>query len=230
MVGRGEIRRSDILYSIPSDKRKGILYVRKTIPLHSVEPDELVAVLKDSEYASLWSSEELMLGDANIVLDYWKKTGVALGDLYEELRTIETALHGYVKRRLESEFAEGSKAGSADGHNDAWWTRCVPDQVKADCNERWEKNSRKGHSYEYTDFIHLWKIIDKNWAVFSSPFSAVYPGGRKNLVEMDLDKVNDIRNKVMHAVRGIDPTDEDFELVRKVRQRIMALPSLAVQS
>ena len=229
MVGKGEIRRSDILYSISASKRHSILVVRKQIPLETVNVDEVVAVLKDSEFSDLWSSEELMPGDIEIVLDYWRKPSIALGDLYEELRTIETTIHTYVSEQLKASL-QVPNISDVEADQDAWWTQAVPETVKRDCNQRWEENSRQGHSYDYTDFKHLWEIIERNWPIFSNKFTDLYPGNTKQQVGADLRKINLIRNKVMHPVRGINPTDDEFELVRKVRHKITSIPGPAAQA
>jgi len=217
MVGRGVIRRSDILYSISPEKRGSILKVRKSIPLEPITTEEVLAVLKVSEFAPLWSSEDVMLGDSTVVLDYWKIPGVALGDLYEELRTIEITLHKYVLNHLKETFTSND--------DEAWWTDGVPVSVKLECSRRWEESGRQGHSYNHTDFIHLWEIMEQNWTIFSRDFTGLYPTSTKPDLGRDLKKVNAVRNKVMHPVRGINPTDEDFELIRKVRRKVTTLPS-----
>lgn len=61
--------------------------------------------------------------------------------------------------------------------------------------------------------IDLKKILEKGWRLFSSH---VPRGIEKGEVTAAIDRLNPIRNAVMHPVRGESLTQEDFEFVRGI--------------
>ncbi len=72
--------------------------------------------------------------------------------------------------------------------------------------------------YFYTDLMHLWKLIEKNWAVMVErlPRSA----RDKPRLKADLLQLNRIRNQVMHPVRGEQIREQHFEFVRDLRIKL----------
>ena len=82
----------------------------------------------------------------------------ALGDMYEDIRTIEVGLHKLIRRGLEEKF------GSSES---GWWREGVPLGVRKKCVERREEDDSKEwpQPYCYTDLIDLKTILDSNWGV-----------------------------------------------------------------
>ncbi len=127
-----------------------------------------------------------------------------LGDLYEKIRNIEVTLHTRIKNILISEY------GATD-----WWRKGVPEEIRAECAASLEKDQEPSDEpYRYTTFIHLKQILEKHWNVISKVLPRNVSSDRKKLLS-GLAKLNQIRNFVMHPVRGKKPTDEDFAFVRE---------------
>jgi hypothetical protein len=62
-----------------------------------------------------------------------------------------------VRAALEERFGEGESG---------WWRQGVPQPVRKELVSRREEDPEPlGEAYLYTDLIHLWEIVDKNWAV-----------------------------------------------------------------
>jgi len=128
----------------------------------------------------------------------------AFGDMYEDLRRIETTLHGRVRRTLVDAL------GSDESQ---WWRQGVPEQVRVKCQERREKDpDAPCMAYCYTDLLDLAKVMEAGWALFKDQLPTCYSSNRRQLLE-DIGRLNRIRNKVMHPVRGLAPTEEDFDFV-----------------
>ncbi len=92
--------------------------------------------------------------------------------------------------------------------------------IRKDCAELKEEDPEPGHEiYCYTHFIHLREILDKQWPLFSHylPNSAIED---KKLFLGYFTKLNHIRNKVMHPVKEIFPTEEEFDLAREFYETI----------
>jgi hypothetical protein len=129
----------------------------------------------------------------------------ALGDMYEDVRRIELTLHARVKQVL------------VEHHGDAeigWWRKGVPESVRVKCQERRERDLDEPRDVHcYTDLLDLGKIIESQWNLFSTVLSTSHAANRRAFLD-DLARLNRIRNKVMHPVRGALPSEEDFDFVR----------------
>lgn len=78
---------------------------------------------------------------------------------------------------------------------------------------REEEQEPAAEPFCYTTFIHLSKIIDSQWSVFSKVLPNRIVKDKKKFLA-DLNQLNTIRNYVMHPVKGMPITEDDFEFVR----------------
>jgi hypothetical protein len=200
MVGRGKVHRSDIFFTVPKDVREAVLNVLGTNPIYA--PEYIKDLLKDSGLA-------VKLGDVLAVVRY-RDTQEPLGDMYEDIREIETNLHTRIRRVLERNFGQDESG---------WWRKGIPEDIRKECQSRREED-KDGPSdpYCYTNLIDLWKIIKTQWAIFQTELS-VKIRTDKNKLEHDIQRLNVIRNIVMHPVRGRIPTEDDFDFVREFKAR-----------
>ena len=195
-VGEGRIRRSDIVFSVSQNTRDTI--------------EHLISETGTTYWFDIYraierSSRQIDREDLQIYLEL-RDARVALGDMYEIIRDIEVTLHSSIKNILVSEY----------GPND-WWRKGIPKNIRAECAASLEKDPEPaGEPYCYTDFIHLKEILDKQWRVFSRALPKKLSSDKKKLLS-GLAKLNEVRNSVMHPVRGMIPTDKDFALVREFR-------------
>jgi hypothetical protein len=194
MVGEGRLRRSDILFSIPSSVRKAI----------EDAPDDSVP-------------EGVDPADYDVVKLYGN-AGHALGDMYDDLREIEVALHWFIEEHLKSCLGD-SEAG--------WWRKGIPEAIRKTCQTRREEDDEPAdHAYGYTDLLDLGRIIEYCWQTFQPSMPEPYRSNRRQLLD-DLRRLNGIRRMVMHPVRGTTPTEDDFEFVRSFRARVY--PTILVE-
>ena len=88
------------------------------------------------------------------------------------------------------------------------------------CVVRQEEDSQPvGDNYPYTMFIDLKAIIDKQWKLFGLSLPADLASHKPDLTNT-LNHLNDIRNRVMHPVKGLSFTEEEFAAVRSFHQSI----------
>lgn len=180
MVGEGKLRRSDILFAIPRDVRQAIADSPGGRP-PSVDADNYEVVR--------------LYGDA----------AHAMGDMYDDLRDIETGLHFFIETHLKSHFGE-SESG--------WWRKGIPEAIRKSCQTRREEDDEPAPAaYCYTDLLDLGRIIEHCWTTFLSCLPDVYRNNRKQFLD-NLRRLNGIRRMVVHPVRGAVPTEEDFDFVR----------------
>lgn len=130
----------------------------------------------------------------------------ATGDMYEDLRDIETTLHGRIRSALEKRYGMERKD---------WWLQ-LPLGTRNKCNERCEEDSLSLDPYCYTDLLDLRKIVDKNWSVLQTEMGG-FSSDKPRLMS-ELVKLNRIRNMVMHPARGTRPTEADFQFIRDLRR------------
>ena len=194
VVGEGQLRRSDIFFSISHEKRKVIG------ESHGCQIYQIEKVLEGKGYETC--KEEL---DIFLML---QKQGALLGDMYDYIREIEMILHNMIKRTLKSEYKEN------------WWRKGVPLSVRKECVTRKEEDEETVKDpYCYTTFINLSVIIEKNWKIFSSVLPPELTVNKKTLLK-EFGKINYIRNKVMHPVKTPEFTEEDFYFVHVFHKKI----------
>jgi hypothetical protein len=192
-IGEGELRRSDIAFSLPHPLRMAIEQsIERTA---SVNP---FAVARDLRKAGIDANRH----DVAVYMHY-RRARVVLGDMYELLRNVEVRLHTFVKQAFVLEFGE-----------EDWWRSGVPDTIRAECAALLEKDPEPAdEAYCYTHVINLREILDKRWSVLSKYLPENLLNQKKDLLERLL-KLNRIRNCVMHPVRKSVLSEEDFEFVR----------------
>jgi DNA-binding Lrp family transcriptional regulator len=197
-VGKGIIRRSDIYFGIDPEYRSIL--------------GQLVSLRKITKaYDLIKACRRLDIPIDDVIVDNYfvfRDARVAKGDMYEFIAEIETNLHKTIKDVLINSYGE---------NENEWWRQGIPTEIRQECHRIREADPEPStEAFSYTTFIQLSKIIDKQWMVFSGVLPDQVVENKKILLE-DLNKLNRIRNGVMHPVKGIELTEEDFELVRKYR-------------
>jgi hypothetical protein len=169
-VGEGLLRRSDIYFSVPRERRNS---------------------------------------DRTLV-SWYTDTGHALGDMYEDIRRIEIKVHKSVREALVRSYGDG-EAG--------WWRKGVPERVRVKCQERRERDvDEPCEPFCYSDLLDLDAILEDSWPLLNDLFPD-YRANRKQLSK-DLKQLNRIRNKVMHPVRGLVPSEEEFDFVHRLQRAL----------
>jgi predicted transcriptional regulator len=201
-IGEGELRRSDIAFSMPRELRIAI--------------EE--AIQQTGSTSSSVISRQLRTKGVNTnrldigVYIQYRRARVVLGDMYELLRSVEVRLHTFVKQAFILEFGE-----------EQWWRSGVPDSIRAECAALLEKDPEPASEpYCYTHVISLREILDKRWSVLSKYMPAHLLNQKKELLERLL-RLNRIRNSVMHPVRNSVISEEDFEFVRDLESDLADL-------
>ena len=201
-IGEGELRRSDIAFSIPHDVRAAI---EQTIEKTGTTNAFTIA----RELKSMGVPANRM--DIGIYLHY-RRTRVVLGDMYELVRTVEVRLHAFIKQAFIEEFGE-----------EQWWRGGVPDNIRAECAALLEKDPEPAEEpYRYTHLINLREILDKRWSILNKYMPKELLNQKRDVLERLL-VLNRIRNAVMHPVRNTVISEEDFEFVRDFEQQLSNL-------
>jgi hypothetical protein len=130
----------------------------------------------------------------------------ALGDMYEDIRRIESTVHDRIREALVREYGDGESG---------WWRQGVPEKVRVKCQERRERDVEDPcEAFCYSDLLDLDVVLEDKWSLLKNLFPD-YQANRKQL-SSDLRQLNRIRNKVMHPVRGLIPGEQDFDFVRRL--------------
>lgn len=192
-IGEGELRRSDLAFSIPHDLRIAIEQaIERTGSLSSH------VITRELRKQGVTANRL----DVGVYINY-RRARVVLGDMYELVRTVEVRLHAFIKQAFIAEFEE-----------EQWWRTGVPDNIRAECAALLEKDPDPAEEpYCYTHLINLREILDKRWPVLSKYMPSHLLNKKKDLLERLL-RLNRIRNSVMHPVRNAVLTEDDFEFVR----------------
>jgi hypothetical protein len=136
---------------------------------------------------------------------------IAMGDMYELLHEIELTLHTWIKREMISKYGPNEHE---------WWRKGVPISVRRVCAASYEEdNEPASDRFNYTTLIHLKETIEHNWQYLSKYFPK-FASDKKELSHL-FAKLNRIRNGVMHPVKGISITEDDFELVYEFHREVI---------
>jgi hypothetical protein len=201
-IGEGELRRSDIAFSLPHDVRVAIEEA-----IEQTSSNSAAAITRTIRKKGIQANRV----DVSVYLHY-RRARVVLGDMYELLRTVEVRLHSFVKQAFIAEFGE-----------EQWWRSGVPDNIRAECAALLEKDPEPADEpYCYTHLISLREMLDKRWSVLSKYMPKDLLNQKKDLLERLL-KLNRIRNSVMHPVRNAVLTEDDFEFVRDLESQLKEL-------
>lgn len=196
-IGEGELRRSDVAFSLKRNVRKAIEAVMAETGSQS--PGR---ICKELEKRGMHCNRF----DIRTYLEY-RRAPVVLGDMYELVRGIEVRLHRFIKRVFIAEFGEEN-----------WWRGGVPDNIRAECAALREKDPEPAtEPYNYTHLIALREILDLKWSLLSKHFPPETAQNKKDLMDR-LVQLNRIRNNVMHPVRGGMLTEEEFEFVYNLEE------------
>lgn len=201
-IGEGELRRSDIAFSLPQQTRAAV--------------EEIIAESGSNNVSAISRALQKRGIEANrhdvAVYIRYRRARVVLGDMYELLRAVEMRLHTFVKQAFVLEYGE-----------EQWWRSGVPDTIRAECAALHEKDPEPADdAYCYTHLISLREILDKRWSVLNRYMPSHLVSKKKDLLDRLL-KLNRIRNSVMHPVRNTVLTEEDFEFVRLIERDLSDL-------
>jgi hypothetical protein len=194
-IGEGELRRSDILFTVDPLARERI---EKLVQERgSTVPWKLRRWLKSSGF-------EVDPDDLDIYLKL-RDARVALGDMYELIRDLELSLHSFVREALIREHGEAQ-----------WWREGVPLSVREDCAITNERDAEPASDlFCYTTLIHLLMIFDKNWTGLGPALPGKLRANKQQFLA-NLKRLNAIRNMVMHPVKGFVITEQDFDFLRQL--------------
>jgi hypothetical protein len=195
-VGEGGLKVSDIFFAIPKDIRAVFeTAISEKSGRTSVNWRKLP---KDSDREEFQIYMQL------------RAPSHLRGDLYEHLSEIEVKLHDLVRRELKRHF----------GDND-WWWKGVPLNVREDCAlARQRDDDPIDDEFSYTTLINLKAVIDKHWSVFKSALPKHWADNKPALIQA-FNRLNIIRNAVMHPVKKRPWTQDDFDFVRDFRRGLV---------
>lgn len=196
-IGEGQLRRSDIAFSLKRNVRRAIEAI-----VAETRTQSAGHICVELEKKGIPCSRF----DVRMYLEY-RRAPVVLGDMYEVVRGIEVRLHQFIKNVFIAEFGA-----------DEWWRGGVPYNIRAECAALREKDPEPApEPYNYTHLIALREILDRKWSVLSRYLPSEAAQNKKDLMERLL-QLNRIRNNVMHPVRGGMLTEEEFEFVYNLEE------------
>ena len=204
-AGEGDLKLSEIFFAIPAAKRAALEALVEQNGTSSPAALQQQAAAQGFE----WHELDLYCRLRN--------PGVFRGDLYEYLADTEVALHRMVREVLVEEF------GPAEAQ---WWRQGIPAEIRKTCVQLREDDPDPTEDpFAYTTLIHLAKIIDQHWRLFSGRLPPQFAHDKKRLSQ-EFTRLNFLRNAVMHPVKGRSWGREEFAFVRDWH-RYFAAPRMA---
>jgi hypothetical protein len=188
-VGEGAIRFSDIYFAIPKKERALLQQAADEF-----SNDERLRFLKKHGL----TTEELALFTS------LRNRRTFAGDLYEYVTDTELIAHRLVRDVLTRRFGDGERG---------WWREGISGELRKKCAARREEDDDFADAFCYPNLIDLVKIIEDRWQLFAKLLPPKYASNRKSL-RSDFDRLNKIRNAVMHPVKERRWSEADFQFVK----------------
>ncbi len=175
-----------------------------------LEPDFVAPKLWESRMEALWEREK------------WVKARLPPQlhvDVFLTVTAVEEKLHLFVRQTLKRAYGE---------EESGWWFDGVPADIRTKCVVALELDPRRRpHAYNYTYLIDLKQIVEKRWKHFEQDFERARKGAKSKDYELKtkadflkhLTRLNEIRNEVMHPVRG-GLTEDDLKFAKWMRKVI----------
>lgn len=144
----------------------------------------------------------------------------AAGELRERVWSIEKRLHGLIRSTLETHYGPGE---------DGWWRKGIPQEIRKKCQHRREDDTGEpGDPFSYADLIDLKQIVEADWSVFESCFAPAHACfENKGAWKSGLQKLNEIRNRLMHAARDYEPDDVDRKHIERFEHALRAITNVS---
>jgi len=207
-IGEGLIKQSDLFFILANKYADGA-YLLDKLTLNSPEGLRMMfkQCIQAGTYDKSWDADEIVL----YIL--YRSRRVYIGDLYVFLAELERTLHQKIKSILIQHY------GAAETE---WWTRFREEDRQQCASARQNDAQFSAHEYSYTTLIHLKKILDKEKLVFCRhlPQAVVMNKNDIKVFLGDLNRLNRIRNQVMHPVREEPPTEAEFVFVKEMHSKL----------
>jgi hypothetical protein len=192
-VGEGKIPRSDILFAIGQETRQAVDAIERE---HGRLDEWQFRRALNNEHPGVDADDACVYRSLKAPLVY-------LGDMYAWMYLLEWFLHGYIKETLIQVYGN------------EWWRKGIPDSIRADCAATLERDSEPAaEPYCYTTLVQLKETFEKRWDLFSRRLPVGPASDRKRFLS-GLTRINQIRNRVMHASKGVVPNEDDFRFLRE---------------
>jgi hypothetical protein len=206
LVGEGWLLASDIAFSISIAERADIENAIKSRGLDNLSFSDPNSI---QEVEACLKKRTPRLPRDLIIL--YVKVRDPRPDLYALLCELEVRLHAFVRRSLHEKHA---------AH---WWRQGIPLDIRQACQIRKEADTNPlDDPFQYTNFIDLKNILSKNWGTFQSRLPKSMQD-KKNTLE-NLQRLNELRNRVMHPVKLVAEYECDFHFTRKVVEVVREIP------
>jgi len=156
-----------------------------------------------------------LLGNEHATLDgEWAQRyeRFAIAEHALQIREIEQALHREFQISLKAHFGDEERE---------WWRLGIPNSVRKKCVAMREEdhNGANHEPYEYTMLIDLQTIAKKQWMILNESVGFLDKFKQQDFFD-DVERLNRIRNLVMHPVRIHIPNNEDIRFVEEFHRKI----------
>ena len=102
------------------------------------------------------------------------------------------------------------------GYGDRWWREGVPVEIRKTCSSTQEEDPDPAdEKYEYWTISHMASILEYRWAIFSKVLPKSITSDKKSFLSK-LKQLNRLRNRIMHPIKGYEPTRDDLSLLEEV--------------
>jgi len=219
-IGAKKLTHTRVFYSIPVAARTAIRSVSRPLKgkrLQMTSSAILQRLKRDPQgllNADIWSTSNPEQ-DIDTYINYCDER-IFQTETFAELARLESNLHRYIFDNLKRKDDPGRRD----------WRILVPLEIRKACWARLEEHLQASqHSsglewFHFTTMIELKKILDKNKSLLNDLHSTLpkHVRGKPKNIMMLLDKVNQIRNIIMHPTKPIMLSESEHNLISELNR------------
>lgn len=178
-----------------------------------IEDENQLADNADSKIKALYIRSQRSAGTRGRNRQTFERQAIA--EHYLQIRELERYLHQTVRESLESTYG---------ANEDGWWRKGIKRETREACLSRRERDA-EGTRYEpfaYTTLGELKGIIQSGQSkkLEFAFFNGLSGAERQEFLD-NFERLNAIRNSVMHPVRVDVPSDEQFRFIQDLHDQII---------
>lgn len=198
-LGAGSLRKFEIMFSF---KKEGRDLIEEAI--YELNTDQPQVIFNNIRQKGFKVPYELI----DLYLNF--RSGL-FGEMYELITQIELRFHFGVKKFLMKKYGKDE---------DGWWRKGIPETVRKKCAALRESDTNPAtEPFSYTNLIDISNIITKDWISFDETLHGIF-GKQKKKFEKSFKRLNDIRNSIMHPVKGLLVTKDDCIFVNEFLSKL----------
>lgn len=201
-IGRYGLLAYRVYWAVSAEARAAVRMIKGKWPLLLTDTRNLEMALVEGslEFEGIAPEEILLAAISNRLLDV---------SAYGLIANIEPALAALIRVELRQ------------GYGLEWWKQGVPLEIRKACSATKEEDPEPAEdASNYWTISHMASILESRWGIFSKVLPPSMAADKK-LLKQKLERINRLRNRIMHPIKSYELMEDDFSLLEDVWKMVL---------